>query len=228
MDVPHAPPAQPRQRRRAANRERILDAAGELVFGEGVDELSIKKVAEAADYTAGALYRYFPSKDALLAAVVVRAVDELREEVSARAKEGTPLLSVVAQSMACVDFARERASMFSLLTTLISDRRVLVADEKSAQTISAAMVQTLLPVAHSLGACVEAGELSPGDAQERALLLWSGLFGTLQLRKQERMAPTWVKTDALAMKMVRTLLMGWGAQDDVVQQAIFEASRRTS
>ena len=57
----------PRARRRDANLARILDAAMELVAGGGLEALSMGRLAAAVDYTPGALYRYFPSKDALLA-----------------------------------------------------------------------------------------------------------------------------------------------------------------
>jgi len=71
VNMIHATPA---ERRKKAQESRILDAALELVGEEGIDALSIKGIAERADYSPGALYRYFASKDELVAALALRAV----------------------------------------------------------------------------------------------------------------------------------------------------------
>ena len=73
-----APRQTPRARRRDANHARILDAAMELVAEGRLEALSMGRLAEAAAYTPGALYRYFPGKDALLAALVGQVLDELQ------------------------------------------------------------------------------------------------------------------------------------------------------
>lgn len=49
--------------------ERILSAALRLVGRRGVKRLGMQEVSEAAGVSRGTLYRYFPSKDHLLAAV---------------------------------------------------------------------------------------------------------------------------------------------------------------
>jgi AcrR family transcriptional regulator len=55
-------------RRRQAAEDRILDAARSLLLeGTSVDALSLREVARRADFTPGALYRYFTDRDDLLA-----------------------------------------------------------------------------------------------------------------------------------------------------------------
>ena len=49
-----------------------------MVEEGGFDALSINKLAEAVDYTPGALYRYFGSKDALLSQLIERVLEEVR------------------------------------------------------------------------------------------------------------------------------------------------------
>ena len=62
-----------------ANRDRILDAAEE-VFGQGGESASTEEVARLAGVGIGTVFRHFPTKAALLEAVLVRRFDRLREQ----------------------------------------------------------------------------------------------------------------------------------------------------
>jgi AcrR family transcriptional regulator len=65
-----------------ANRGRILDAAEE-VFGAGGESASTEEVARLAGVGVGTVFRHFPTKAALLEAVLVRRFDRLREQAEA-------------------------------------------------------------------------------------------------------------------------------------------------
>ena len=67
----------PLRRDAAANRERILDAA-RLLFAERGFETSMDDVARAAGVGAGTLYRRFPTKEALLDAILGDLVERYR------------------------------------------------------------------------------------------------------------------------------------------------------
>ncbi|CAM5645252.1 hypothetical protein GCM10010261_20320 [Streptomyces pilosus] len=62
-------PAEPGSERQAARRERILTAAAELGAEVSYDHVQMQEVARAADVALGTLYRYFPSKTHLFAAL---------------------------------------------------------------------------------------------------------------------------------------------------------------
>ena len=72
-----------RQERRVARTRELLDAAMDLVVEDGMAGLTIGSLAERVEAAVGAIYRYFPSKTALITALQVRAVEELREVVDA-------------------------------------------------------------------------------------------------------------------------------------------------
>jgi AcrR family transcriptional regulator len=65
-----------------ANRGRILDVAEE-VFGRGGESASTEEVARLAGVGIGTVFRHFPTKAALLEAVLVRRCDRLREQAEA-------------------------------------------------------------------------------------------------------------------------------------------------
>jgi AcrR family transcriptional regulator len=62
-----------------ANRVRILDVAEE-VFGKGGESASTEEVARLAGVGIGTVFRHFPTKAALLDAVLARRFDRLREQ----------------------------------------------------------------------------------------------------------------------------------------------------
>ena len=83
-----------RVRGRKSSRERILDAAGELVSEMGSGRLTLDTVAERAGLSKGGLLYNFPTKDALLQAMIQRLVDEVaaeREALRAQAEPGRNL-----------------------------------------------------------------------------------------------------------------------------------------
>jgi AcrR family transcriptional regulator len=65
-----------------ANRGRILDVAEE-VFGKGGESASTQDVARLAGVGIATVFRHFPTKAALLQAVLVRRFDRLREQAEA-------------------------------------------------------------------------------------------------------------------------------------------------
>jgi AcrR family transcriptional regulator len=60
-----------------AARDRILDAAERLVADEGASKLTLDAVAQAAGVSKGGLLYHYPSKDALLVAMIERHCEDL-------------------------------------------------------------------------------------------------------------------------------------------------------
>ncbi len=72
-DVPAQPPT-PRQ-------AEILDRATELVAESGLAQLTMKRLAERVGFTEPAIYRHYPGKSALLAAMIERLGGRLLETI---------------------------------------------------------------------------------------------------------------------------------------------------
>lgn len=66
---------------KALKRELILDAARQVFEVEGLEGASIRAIARQAGYTAGAIYFYFPSKEAIYGAVLDESLDRLNAAV---------------------------------------------------------------------------------------------------------------------------------------------------
>ena len=65
------------------NRDGMLNAAEEVVLRDGIGRLTLDAVAKEADLSKGGLMHHFPTKDALIDAMVRRKVDAWRAEYEA-------------------------------------------------------------------------------------------------------------------------------------------------
>lgn len=195
-----------------------------MVAAEGLAALSMAKLADAVDYTPGALYRYFDSKDALLAKMVERILGEVRvgleEAVAEVSVKASPLARVAALVGAYRTFARREPHRFGLLAMAMAEPRVLLAEKAHALAVQVAVIGALQPLAQALGDAVEAEVLAEGDAVERTLCLFTMLHGVLQLPKLARHAPAGIDVDRLAIAGTRALLVGWGANSRNVARAL--------
>jgi len=72
-----------RDRVRAATVTEIKDTARRILVAEGVDGLSLRAIAREMGMTAPALYRYFPSRERLVEALIADLYDELTATLAA-------------------------------------------------------------------------------------------------------------------------------------------------
>src|SRR5579864_7611638 len=75
------PRKQASQRRSRATVDALIEATARILVREGFDKASTNRVAEEAGVSVGSLYQYFPSKEALVAAVIDRHNQDLMKVV---------------------------------------------------------------------------------------------------------------------------------------------------
>jgi AcrR family transcriptional regulator len=75
--VKTTPRKRPRQARAKATVETILDASARVLVRRGFDRFTTNEVAETAGVSIGSLYQYFPNKEALVAALIEKHIDEM-------------------------------------------------------------------------------------------------------------------------------------------------------
>ncbi|MDJ0385734.1 TetR/AcrR family transcriptional regulator [Streptomyces sp. G-G2] len=73
----------------ARNRARLLDVATEVFTTRGVD-VPTEEIARAAGVGVGTLFRHFPTKEALLGAVMVRRLETIAAQTARLAAEAGP------------------------------------------------------------------------------------------------------------------------------------------
>jgi len=109
----------------AARRERVLRSALELGSTGGYDAVQMRDVATTAGVALGTIYRYFSSKDHLLAAAMVEWVHDLEQRVSQRPPRGETTSERVGDVLRRATRAMEREPKLSeaVVTALLSPDR---------------------------------------------------------------------------------------------------------
>ncbi|GAA4447357.1 TetR/AcrR family transcriptional regulator [Phytohabitans houttuyneae] len=79
-----------RERRRSATAGEIKEAARRLLLAGGRPALSTREIARKVGLSAAAIYRYFPSHDALVDAIAADIAGELSGEIAA-ARDAAPV-----------------------------------------------------------------------------------------------------------------------------------------
>lgn len=219
----------PRIKRRDKNLQRILDAALELVEEGGLEGLSIQRLAAKVDYTAGALYRYFESKDAILAQLVMRILRDLRAYLDAAVallpSDAPVLARVWTLALGYRAFALREPRRFGLLAMTLASPRVLLTEAGDADPVALEMISGLQGLAEAITVATEAEALSADQDVEtssvdRTLCLFAFLQGLSLMQKQARYAPERLDTQRLSESGTRALLLGWGAKGSSIDAAL--------
>lgn len=100
----------------AATRDGIVAEAGRIVVSKGYASLSMRTLAAAVGLTAGALYRYFPTKQHVLMAYCAEALDSFTKRLLAiHADETEPLRCIERMAVAYGAFALEDTDRFRII-----------------------------------------------------------------------------------------------------------------
>ena len=229
MNVVHETSSTRVLKKRELRSEQILDEAMVVLAQEGIDALTLGRLARALGYVPAALYRYFDSKDALLAALQRRAIvtvggamNAALESVDARARDQheavASLAGVLEAAKVYVSLPETHPQAWFLVAVLLGDPRLLLSTEESLRT--APILGALLGgIRARFVRAVATGALDPGDATTRTLALWASLQGALTLEKARRIAPELPAAASVAHASVVAMLRGWGAEPTLLERA---------
>ena len=128
----NTPTKLPADERRAVTVEAVIALAGE----QDPSNITTAAIAKHMNVTQGALFRHFPSKDAIWEAVMAWVADRLLARIDDSARDiESPLVAMEAMFMSHVKFAAEHPGM---------PRMVFSELQRAEQTPAKRMVQSLL------------------------------------------------------------------------------------
>lgn len=169
--------AERRHREKTELREKILATAREMFASEGIEAVTMRRIADRIEYSATAIYQYFPDKDALLREICERDFSALAEQSLRVAREPDPVERLRKLGRAYVEFALAHPSSYRLMFMTPKaaepnlERRGV--PERDAYALLRSVVQE----------CIEQGRLDKKswDAELVAQTLWAGVHGLCAL-----------------------------------------------
>ncbi|MCC7075894.1 MAG: TetR/AcrR family transcriptional regulator [Acidimicrobiia bacterium] len=182
-------------------RESIVAATRDLIVENGLEELSLRKVAARLDVTAPALYAHFSGKADLLRAVAEEAFEDLID-IFTDVAGADPVETIRARSLAYVDFARSNPRLFRTMFLFQPE-------------LSAAPRGNELPLAtmafnmglESVQEAMKEGALRDGEPLLTALTIWTATHGVATVFLQgPHLGPD--AENALATSVIDAVLAG--------------------
>ena len=213
-----------RKTRRQARMEEILQTALGLLSKHGLEGFRLDALAQAMGFSTAALYKYVPSRDALVVAVQQRALVELHEtlaasiaEYPAACKKARVPVRVRALS-SLVLLAHDYGSLgarlpqhMALISASMASPEPVIASEE-AKKLAAILGATLALIEAPLTQAVMDGELRDGCARRRAGAFFSAVHGTAQALKLSRIQPASFSARSV-VDVAAALLAGMGASE---------------
>jgi AcrR family transcriptional regulator len=97
-------------------RDEILQTASRLFASKGISSTTVREIGDAVGMLSGSLYHHFPSKDAMVAEIITRYLDDLQARYDRVMELGlapAPRLStLIAESFRSVEFDPEACEMY--------------------------------------------------------------------------------------------------------------------
>jgi AcrR family transcriptional regulator len=113
----------------ARNRQKLLDAAGELFVEAGTD-VSLEAVARRAGVGIGTLYRHFPTRDALVEAVYRNEVAQVSAAAGELLAEHPPDVALAEWVKRFAAYLVTKRGMADALHSMVESRSDCFADSK--------------------------------------------------------------------------------------------------
>jgi AcrR family transcriptional regulator len=176
--------------------DRILDAARAIVLEHGPRAASVTSIARRSGAPTGTLYHRFGSRDRILSAAWLRALERFQSSALRAAEQADPVEAGVAMAASVLAFAHERRDDARLLLSLRPED-LLDADPGSdlrerIRAINAPLQAELRRVARALHGRSDARAL---DAVTRAIVDLP--YAAVRRHGAEERMPAWLQRDVV-------------------------------
>ncbi len=162
-------------------RDRIAAAAQELYLREGVEGVSMRKVAEQVGVSAPAIYRHFQNKDELLDEIVISGLRILEGYLQPALEEPTALARLKRLTERYLDFTLEQPRYFDFAFLTPSRSIGHLSDE-----IQKGNWATFQLAVGQVAACIQEGRFPEEDPLETAITIWAEVHGLVILYRTGR------------------------------------------
>jgi AcrR family transcriptional regulator len=190
------------QHARATTRRAILDAALSLFVSDGYAQVSIRNIAAKVEYSPGAIYSYFKSKDEIFFALAEEGFRLLGASQLQQTPSDNPLDDIRAAAWRFYQFSKAQPQYFALV---FLDRRVPRIGREYERFAFMSDLKSRLRA--QMKRCIDEGIFPPTvDADVGLRLIWAPILGIAALRLSERCRAE--EADALILDAIDTTIAG--------------------
>lgn len=193
--------AERRARERTELRQEILDASRRIFVEEGFEALTMRRVAEAIEYSPTTIYLHFKDKSELVQAIcdegfatLIRSLQDLQ------GRDLDPLQHLEAGLRAYIDFGLKHPSQYHV--TFVASAGHVSCDYQES------MGQRAFDyLRHGVEACMASGHIRRADVEATAQALWASVHGLVVLLIADRGFP-FLDEQILIDRLMRVLITG--------------------
>ncbi len=176
--------AERREREKEQLRARIIEAASAIVIEEGLDALSMRRIAERIEYSAATIYLYFEDKEDLIRSVVEEGMRRFEAAIAAELEvvgpDASPLEQHAATGRAYAVFALENPAFFRIIFELPATAHLEcpVGDPTERRVQRGRVWDEVVSIVRR---AIEARQIRLPDANRAALIGWGLVHGLTSL-----------------------------------------------
>jgi AcrR family transcriptional regulator len=211
-----------REREREALRQRIVEAARDLLSEHGLAALSMRAIAERIEYSPATIYLYFRDKDELVLQVVQAGFERLREYTSDELKQISETADAADQyaatGRAYVRFALDNTAYFRVMFELPGSPKL----DCPEVTDPSGDPDAFERVVARLEQAQRDGLVTVPDVRKAAVIGWGLVHGLTSLYLSGHLHQELESSEefmALIEEAMRSLYRGWGRPGSVVAAA---------
>lgn len=220
-----------RRVRHDQRRQRYLSEAMKLVVEEGLEGLTIARLATRMKGSNGAIYRYFPSKESLMVSLQELAIadfdtfmGERLGRLDSRLAASTPadaraLARLIVGFESYLEHAERSPRPHRLIDAFLSSPEAVLSDAEASSIAERLVAPILERFAGLLADAENSRAIEPADRGQRTHLAWAIVHGLDHFRKRDRINPTNLRVAALLPAARRSYLRGLGARPETITAA---------
>lgn len=161
-----------REREREEVRRKILEAGRELLATLGYDRLTMRRIAEAIEYSPTTLYHHFEDKDDLVKAICEEHFSQLLVAFAPEALPADPVERIRQLGLAYTAFGLAHPNHYRFMFMNLPEHP---------HEISEAAKRSYALLRDAVAQAIASGRFVKGDVDTTAQVLWASIHGAVAL-----------------------------------------------
>ena len=215
--------------KRKRKKSEICTAALQIIVERGLEGLSMHVLAKRQGVTVGALYRYFESKQLLMAELEFQCLHDICVKLEGVYTTQTPgdsashdgLLRLWEIVSAYRSMLKDTPAYARLISGILAAPNAVVAESFRAEAVGQ-MFKVLDVPARIIEQLQTSNVLTNGNSRQRALTLWLTVQGIIQLEKMEPISNGLIRVDDLLRESLTDAYLGWSNQSIDELKSVWE------